>query len=628
MTQPPQPPNEPPQEGFGAPQSPPPPPQGPPATPPSLAKQPEQQPGYGYPNPEQGAPQTPPPPAAPPQTPPPPPGAPAAPPPPGQPPTGPSGQDPSVSQQPTVLAQPAVQPGPPGPPGQPGQPGYGYPGGQQYGGYQPPTVPQQVVTSSGGGTGRKINPQVAIIVSALVAIALIIGGGVWYSQSHSDGKDEASSSGGASGGGDGKDGKGDQGTGGEEKVPSNTNARVLVQVPAPEVPKDAVYHVEGSWLWKDVYAKAGLDKIVGYDTSTGKESWTMPLDGQSCAGSPEVTEDGIAAVVYKPRKTPKKNDYEKCSKISAFNLKTGEKLWSKQVPYGGDKAAYEEVSISGNTVAAGGGTDGGAAFDLKSGKLLWAPQNSDTCKDLGYRGGEQLVAVRRCGSYTDPKLSIQLLDAANGKPKWSYKIPSGIDNAKLISTKPVVVGVNSGEITSSGVTDVFSLDDSGKLKTKITLEDGRYIHNCGVGKAHDCHGIVAGGNKLYVPTKEHKGNAEYGDTNEVEVFDLTTGKLVSKIDAGEQYTMFPLRMDGSNLLVYKDGPYDKGSQVATVDSNNKSTLLLETPASKPVLNALMSMVPHRAEVWYGDGHLFLAKKLISRPITEGSTSYTAIGFAD
>jgi hypothetical protein len=668
MTQPPQPPpNEPPQGGFGAPQNPPPPgygtpqnpppqgggygtpqnpppapPQGPPATPPNFGKATEPDPGYGQPGPPPppGQPPQVPPPGQPPQVPPPgqspqfpPPGQSPQVPPPGQPSAPPAGQpgpgyaqDAAAAQQPAPFAQQGQQQY-----GYPGQQQYGYPGQQQYGGFQPPTAPQPVAAA-----GKKFNAQIAIIVAAVVAIALIIGGGVWYANSGSGGKkDEASSSGGPSGGPDGNNGLsggsgGPQGGAGKEKVPANTSAKVLFQLPAPEVPKDAVYSVMGSWLHGKVYAKAGVDKIVGYDTDTGKETWTLPLDGQTCASSPEVTDDGLAAVVYEAAKRKDKNDVEPCSKISAIDLKTGTRLWTKEVTVGDAKARYEEASISGNTVAVGGGTDGGAAFDLKTGKALWTPQTGD-CKDAGYRGGEQLVAVRTCGEYDNPKLQVQLLDPVSGEPKWTYKLPDGIDNAKVISTKPVVFGVDSGDITASGVTDVFSLDDAtGKLRAKITLEDGKYAHDCGVNKIHDCHGIVVGNDRLYVPTAQHDGNSAYGQTNEIVSFNLATGQTTGdRADAGDGYQIFPLRMDGSNIIAYKDGPYDKGAQIVSLDSKTmKATTLLETPASGTVLDALSSMVPDTAEMWYADGRLFLGKDLISKPTLAGEKSYTALGFAD
>ncbi|MFF1448738.1 PQQ-binding-like beta-propeller repeat protein [Streptomyces sp. NPDC058274] len=599
---PPPPPNQPPPGGFGAPQDPPPGGFGAPQPPPPGgfgAPQPPQGPGYGYP-------QAPPP--APPQGPPP------------QPPQGPGYGYPQAPQPPQA---------PPAPPG------YGYPGQQPqqpYGYPQPQTYPMQPQVPQGGG--RKASPQLLIIVAAVVAIALIVGGGIWYASSSGkddNSKDTSAGPGNPSGGSDGDEDKGgDTGTSGgaKEKAPADPSAEVLFQVPAPEVKdKNQIDSVAGSWLTDSVYAKAGVYKIVGYDPDSGSAKWTLPLPGQTCAGSPEITEDGVAAVVTEAAKRNSKGDHQSCTQVTAFEVSTGKKLWTKSVDISGSKVAFGEITISGSTVAVGGGYSGGAAFDATSGKVLWQPKVG-SCEDVGYAGGDQLVAVRKCGDYGDEKYQVQLLDPKTGSVKWTYNVPAGIDNAKVISTKPVVFGVDAGEITASGVTDVFSLDGSGKLRTKITLADGKYEHDCGVGKVHDCKGITVGNDKLYVPTKEHDGSAQYSQTNEIISFSLATGKTTGdKIDAGDGYTIFPMRMDGGNVIAYKDGPYDKGAQVISVNGTSlKASELLETPSSESVLKAISSMVPESAELLYTDGRLFMGKELVSKPYSADEKEYTALGF--
>ena len=378
-----------------------------------------------------------------------------------------------------------------------------------------------------------------------------------------------------------------------------------------------------------MYAKSGVSEVVGYDPDTGKESWKLPLTGLTCAGSPEITKDGVAVVVAEDAKRTKANPYPECTEVTAFNLDTGKELWTKSVaPTGGEKAAFKEVTISGTTVAAGAGTDGGAAFDISNGKVLWQPKVG-TCEDAGYAGGEQLVAVRKCGDYGNEKYEVQLLDPKAGTVKWSYKLPEGIDNAKVISTKPVVFGVDSGDITASGATDIFSLDDSGKLRTKITLEDGKYEHDCGVNKVNNCRAIAVGNDRLYVPTKQHEGAEQYSRVNEIVSFSLATGKSTSdRADAGEGYEIFPIRMDGGNILAYKNGPYDKGSQVVSIDGKTfKETKLLETPAEAGVRSAISSIVPEAARsCGTPSGRLFMAQELISAPYSADDKEYAAIGF--
>ena len=85
-----------------------------------------------------------------------------------------------------------------------------------------------------------------------------------------------------------------------------------------------------------------------------------------------------------------------CTQLAAVDLDAGKKLWTRTIKSGDQPINFDNVTISGNTVAAGS-TGGGAAFDISTGKALWAPKTGDSCYDSGYGGGEKLVAVRKCG---------------------------------------------------------------------------------------------------------------------------------------------------------------------------------------------------------------------------------------
>ncbi|MEV1022291.1 PQQ-binding-like beta-propeller repeat protein [Streptomyces sp. NPDC050264] len=614
MTQPPPPPpNEPPQDpfrkqpespeppaapagpppagGFGAPTPPPPGGFGAPPPPPQDA------PGYGYP-----------------QTPPPPPqGAPGYGYPGQQQPQAPQPPTPAYGQQPYGQPQFSQQPY--------GQPQYGQ---QQYGYPQPPTTPM-AGPGGGGGGGKKPSPIVWIITAAVVVIALIVGGGILYATSSDDSKDDQKNSAdGDKGGDNGKDGFG----AGQEKVPASTAASIAFQLPAPKVAKDAVWSVAGSWLTDSTYAKADLDQVVGYEPDSGTKKWTLPLSGQTCGASPEVTEAGLAAVLSEDGKRKKDKDYFKCTDITVFDVNTGKKVWSDSVEVSGQKIAFKELSISGSTLAVGGGYDGGAAFDVTSGKSLWKPQQG-SCEDVGYRGGEQLVAVRKCGDFDAETYEVQVLDPASGKPKSTYKVPGTPGSVNLLSvfsTKPVTFGVALGEEVK--YTDAFSLDDSGnKLRAKITIDPEKYDVDCEVGEVHGCKGVVVGNDRLYLPSKQHDGSGT-DQVNEVVSFALADGKITGdRFDSGADYEIFPLRMDGGNVLAYKDGPYDKGAQVVTIDPKaGKQTVLLETPATQTVRDALSHMVPKSSEMLYSNGRLFLGKDLISEPYSADDKEYAAIGF--
>ncbi|MEV8591214.1 PQQ-binding-like beta-propeller repeat protein [Streptomyces sp. NPDC051180] len=614
MTQPPPPPpNQPPdpQGGFGAPT-----PQPPTEPGYGYPQQPPTEPGYGYPQ---------------------------------QPPTEPGYGYP---QQP-----PAQDPGygyPQQPPAPPQQQPYGYPTQpqqpQQYGGYQQPpygypTQPQQPyggypqpAPAPSAPGGRKLSAQLQIVIAAVVAVAVIIGVGIWYAGSGGEGKDdEAKGTGGTSQGTTGDGGKGGGGIdgAGKEKPPADTRAKAAFQVPQPKVPD--VTDVSGSWITDKAYVKSGVNSVVAYDLDKGTPLWTLPLTGQVCGASRHVSADNKVPILFEATKRVAPRYYQPCTEVGVIDLDTGKLLWSTSITGGsaGDqKARFSEITLSGATVAAGG-TDGGAAFDLANGNPRWKPQvNDENCYDLGYGGGAGLVAVRKCGPYSSQYVLVQNLNPATGAPVSQYKMPAGVKYASVVSTKPLVVAADVGESAGdgSGISDFFSLDEkTGKLKAKITADADQYAARCRSTRVESCSQALVGNGRLYVPTEEHEGSTgEYGDeTNEVIAFDLATGRTVpEKADAGDKYTLVPLRMDGGNLIAYKAPPYDKGGQIVSIDGGTmKSTVLLENPADKSVRDAETSFSLNGAELAYRNGRFFLSESLISKAREGDDKNYLIVAFA-
>ncbi|WP_251093733.1 PQQ-binding-like beta-propeller repeat protein [Streptomyces sp. Caat 7-52] len=572
--QPPQPPAQPPQPGYGYPQTP---PAQPPAQPP--------QPGYGYPGQQQN---------------------PYAQQPPAQPQAYPGQQPPGYGAQPhNPYAQPTQ-------PVQGVQPGYGYPGQGQ-----PPTVVAQPQPGTGGGRNNTV---LLIVVAAVVAIALIVGGGIWYAKSSGDdGKphDTASSSGGSNGtGGSG----GPAGGGGKEKVPDDPASKVLFQVPLPKAEDTVV--TSGSWLTDTVYAKSGIAEIVGYDPAKGSKLWTIKLPGPVCAASSHVDEDGRTAIAFQP-KMPDKGRSAGCSQVAAIDLAAGKKLWTKSVNSGDFPITFQNVTVAQHTVAVGS-LEGGAAFDIESGKVLWQPKQDDTCFDEGYGGGSRLVAVRRCGSYDNRQLHIQTIDPASGKVISEYKMPDGIEYAAVVSVDPLVVGASS-----DNVSDYFSIDNkTGQLLARIPAPKDTYGGRCnGLTQIDGCRQVVAGNGRLYLTTEEHDGKAEYSKTNEIVAFDLKTGKPTGqRAEAGDGYTLSPLRMDGGNLLAYKSPPYNKGGQIVSIDGGSfKSATLLENPGTRNVHEGETSLLPEYAELLYGNGRLYMSAVYAHKP-SAYSKEYLVMAF--
>ncbi|MFE2537553.1 PQQ-binding-like beta-propeller repeat protein [Streptomyces sp. NPDC059371] len=590
-------PQEPSAQGFGAPQEPPAGGFGPP-TPPHAAAGP----GYGYP-------QTPPP-ASPQQ----PYGYPQTPPP-GQPGYGYPGQAPyGTPGQPQAPYNAAGQPSP-----------YGYP--------QPQTMPMQPQAPQASG-GRKINAQLLIIVAAVVVIALIVGGGVMYSKNSGESKKHDVGKSGGVTGGDGDDKGGDKkGTDGGEKVPANTNSDLLFQIPAPAVPKDiSSVSTSGSWLTDKVYAKTGNAEINGYDPKTGAKTWTIKLPGPVCQASLHSTDANRSAIIYEPAMPTKAQPSHGCTQLAAIDLDAGAKLWTRTIKSGDQEINLDNVTISGNTVAAGS-TGGGGAFDISTGKALWAPKTGDSCYDSGYGGGAKLVAVRKCGEYGSTRqLHIQTIDPKSGKVISEYKMSPGIEYASVVSTDPLVVAADVGDSAGdgSGISDFFSIDSkTGKLRAKISAPGKTYAAKCdGITKIEFCKSLAVGNDKLYIPTEEHDGSGDYSRTNEIVAFDLATGKQTGqRADAGDGYSITPLRMDGTSLLAYKRPPYDKGGQIVSIDGTSfKETTLMENPATQSTRDAESSMLPDYAEILYADGRLYMSQVYADKPTSATDKAYLAIAF--
>ncbi|WP_369271579.1 PQQ-binding-like beta-propeller repeat protein [Streptomyces sp. R11] len=609
MTQPPPPPpNQPPQGGFGPPQDQPPQQQGGggfgPPTPPPPAQTPPppqgppsgaQQPGYGYPQAPQGG-----------QG--------------GQPPTPPAGYG-YPGQQPAPYGQPQ------NPYGQQQNP-YGQPGGY---GYPQQTVPMHPQATGPGGGGQRSSGQLAVIVAAAVVVISLIIGGVLYAKSGDEGgKDETASSSGGTGGGDNGDGGGGvDAPDGTEKVPADTNSDVLFQVKAPDVEDDTSVVVSGSWLTDDAYVKSGVAEIVGYDRDKGTKLWTVKLPGPVCQASKHVNEDGLTAVAFQPDMPTKERPSHGCSEVAAIDLDAGKKLWTKSTEVDGRPLRFDNLTVSGGTVAAGG-TSGGTAFDLETGKQLWVPKAEDGCYDLGYAGGAKLVAVRKCGSYDQPQLHIQTIDPKSGKVISEYKMAEGVEYASVVSTEPLVVAAEAGQSDAIGISDVFSIDNkTGKLRIRISVPADQFAAKCsGVTTIEQCKGVVVGNDRLYVETEQHSSGGERGRTNEIVAFDLTTGKQTGqRADAGDGYTITPLRMDGGNVIAYKRPPYDKGGQIVSVDGGSfKETKLLENPAARAVRDVETRMSPEYSEFIYSQGHLYMSAVYASELTSSADPKAHVIAF--
>ncbi|MFE6172669.1 PQQ-binding-like beta-propeller repeat protein [Streptomyces sp. NPDC056464] len=588
-----QPPNQPPQGGFGAPQDP-------------------RQSGFGAPQP----PQTPPPPQGAPQTPPPPQGPPQTPPPPQGPPPGAPQPGYGYPQQPPAqpgpyasgpYAQPQQQPGPyghpqqPGPYGQQPAPGYGYPPQPQYPG-APGTPP--------GGSRNPFKGKPALAIGAAVAALLVIGGTVYAVTSRGDDKDDKpvaqqsdnpkgsespSDSGGGSEGGD---------------DPENLNAgrqagesKVLWYQSAPDAPKSGA-DAPGMWITDKTAVKAAYKQLSAYNVGDGKPTWDpIAFPEKICAVTPQKSDSEKIVVAYMSGA----GDRAKCNQLQQVDLNTGEKGWKGSVANGElfDSTLDVELSITGKTLLVGR-SQSGTAYDIDSGEKLWDKKRfGDKCFPDAFAGGDKLIAVASCdASGSNEHDAVQELDPATGKVKWTLDFDKGWRVARVFSLDPLVI-YSTNEDKKAGNISAFTAGGKTRSQVGFNIDIGA---ECGWAilqrDLQGCSGVVADADTLYMPTKAT------ASANEIVAIDLANGKEKWRVKSPADETMLPIKVEDGKLIAYVQPSYDAGGQIVSIPisgSNHEPTKVLQNPASvADIENGFFS----KAYDW-ADGRFYLSSTRLS-----------------
>ncbi|NUP22135.1 MAG: PQQ-binding-like beta-propeller repeat protein [Streptomyces sp.] len=579
-----QPPNQPPQGGFGAPQDP-------------------RQGGFGAPQPpqppQQGAPQTPPPPQGAPQTPPPPQGPPQAPPPPQGPPVGAPQPGYGYPQQPAQpgpyasgpYGQPEQQPGPYGYPQQPGQ-GYGYPAQPQY-----PGAP-------GAGSGNPFKGKPALIIGAAVAALIVIGGTVFaVTRGGDDDPKNPVAQGSDNPKGSESPSASEESEGGAD--PENLNggrqpgeAKVLWYKQAPDAPKSGA-DAPGLWITDKAAVKAAYKQIFAYNITDGEEAWApISFPQKICSVTPQKSSDNKVVVAYESGSS----DRAKCNQLQQVDLTTGAKGWSSTVSNGGlfDNTIKVELSITGNTLMVGR-SQSGAAYDVNSGKKLYDKERyGDKCFPAAFAGGEKLIAVSSCDATgTDEHDEIQQLDPATGKAKWTQRYDKGWQIARVFSIDPLVVYSTNKDKKASNIS-ILGNDGKFRSEVKANLNIGT---ECGWAilerNLRGCAGVAADANTLYLPTEATT------TANEIVAIDLANGKEKWRVKSPADEPMLPVKVEDGKLIAYVKPSYDAGGQVVAIPvtgSSHQPAKLLQNPASAAsVENGFFS----RTYDWV-DGRFYLA----------------------
>ena len=550
-----QPPNQPPQGGFGGPQNPP-------------------QSGFGAPQP----------PAAPPQ-----PGY-------GQP-----------QQQPGPYAQPGPygqQPGPyaqqPGPYATP-QPGYGYP-------QQPPQFPGAPTPPPGGGSKNPFKGK-PVLAAVSAAAALLLIGGTVYALSGSGGGDKkpvadeshdttpsptvSAPVNPGDGSGDGRDDKLDLNAGrkpGEDKV--------LWYKEAPAVPGNGA-EAPGMWITGKAAVKAAYKEVVAYNVVGGNPTWNpVTFPQKICAATAEKTAEDKIVVAYMSGA----GDHAKCNQLQEIDLATGKKGWSTELGEGAlfDSTISISLTLSGKTLMVGR-SQSGTAYDVDSGKKLWDKQQyNESCFPGAFAGGTKLISVAACAAMTNNQHDeVQELDPTTGKAKWTWSVPKGWKVERAFSVAPLVLYLTNEDKKTQAVT---ALKNNGTLRAQLTSKDSVKPQCSWAILSRDlqgCTGTVADANTLYLPTDGKSG------ANDVVAFSLETGKERWRVKSPADAPMLPLKLEGTRLIAYVGPTYDAGGQIvslATTGGNHSPARLLRNSSGAASIESTF----YSKAIDYVDGRFYIS----------------------
>ncbi|MGW5739388.1 MULTISPECIES: outer membrane protein assembly factor BamB family protein [Streptomyces] len=410
-----------------------------------------------------------------------------------------------------------------------------------------------------------------------------------------------------------------------EKAPRSPEANLAVDYNEKEFKKRfgrETVHAPGAWATENHFVRGTGSTLKGFKFGTFEEDWSTELTGPICDTTRHVTADGRTAVLLqgetdkpkpkddtskdnkskdddKPKKKSKKDKKSKkngkdkpkpkdkpkskkdkkakskspkaddpakdlCDELAFFDLDTGKKLWQVKLPDAkGAFAPHTNVTMTRGTVAVAWG-NGSAAYDMKRGRQLWTSAAAAECRDLGFAGGRDLLALARCGGTDEPRFTVQKVRPGTGKAEWTYKVARGVEHVYLVSSDPAVLAVSTA---GTAVTDLITLDDRGRHRTTIDMPEDRFVDHCHkplFGAVETCDAIVVGRDQLFLAASKDSPADHW-----IVSYDLGTGKTVKKFDSKAGRPMYPLRVSGGKLLAFR--PSGDGVSPAAVVSLDPRT---------------------------------------------------------
>ncbi|MDJ0380571.1 PQQ-binding-like beta-propeller repeat protein [Streptomyces sp. G-G2] len=192
----------------------------------------------------------------------------------------------------------------------------------------------------------------------------------------------------------------------------------------------------GQWIVGDTVVKSLYKSLVAYNVNDGKEKWTLAFPAKICSTPFQTTADGKVVVAFMSGES----DQASCNQLKMVDLKAGKEGWTKEVPKEGlfDIMVTPGLSLTGDTVTVSR-IGMASAFKVSTGDRLFGGSVAEGCQPGSYAGGNgKLVALATCADGIE---ELQGADPATGKKSWTYRFPEGWKVSKVYSVDPLVVDV-------------------------------------------------------------------------------------------------------------------------------------------------------------------------------------------
>ena len=195
--------------------------------------------------------------------------------------------------------------------------------------------------------------------------------------------------------------------------------------------------------------------VVALDVDSGRVVWRLRTD--SSINNSVALGSSRAAVL------------SVAGELTAFNPRSGKKVWSKKLPFYPQRYMYASPVIAGKSVFAGG-KDGYGAYDLGSGKQRWyrrpdahIPYGIKWCSFAGPLVIDDLLIIPA------QERGLLALDTSSGRRRWCVNANiQPFYPQPVVSDGDVIAAVNGGEI-------VRVRPALGRVRQRRTVTNQTYI---------------------------------------------------------------------------------------------------------------------------------------------------------